>query len=201
MRADAKNAAAAGRKPRLNYENYPLTAHGELMMAVVQSGVSSFPHSTVVMQFFEAVGRYGDFFRTRKEGASPVLSAFIDVRCGFAFSIDVTKSLFPLPRGIHTPQTALRGRLFYLFHRFIKDIRSEIPHELVPTILNSIGDLMVLNVELPEPDSPQIDPLEAAVNAPSLFDSQLYLFETVGTLLSLLSGVQAEQAVLLRVSL
>jgi len=92
----------------------------------------------------------------------------------------------------------LRGRLFYLFHRFIKDIRSEIPHELVPTILNSIGDLVVLNVELPEPDSPGIDPLENAVNTPSLFDSQLYLFETVGTLLSLLSGVQVEQAVLLQ---
>jgi exportin-T len=60
---------------------------------------------------------------------------------------------------------------------------------------------MVLNVELPEPDSPGIDPLENAVNTPSLFDSQLYLFETVGTLLSLLSGVQVEQAVFLQVSL
>lgn len=102
--------------------------------------------------------------------------------------------------GIHTGIENLRGRLFYLFHRFIHGIRFEIPQEIVTTILSNIGDLLILNVELPEEDSPQDDILASAVNTPSLFDSQIYLFETVGTLLSLLSAQPAEQLGLLQVS-
>jgi Exportin-T len=95
MRMEAKNPGASSKKPRLNYAGYPLTAHGELMTALVQSDICSYPHSSVVMQFFEAVGRYGDFFRTRKECASPVLSAFIDIRYDFVFLFGVIESLAP----------------------------------------------------------------------------------------------------------
>jgi exportin-T len=102
-------------------------------------------------------------------------------------------------RGIHNIKENLRGRLFYLFHRFIYNIRAEIPEEAVTTILNSIGDLLVLNVELPEEESPQDDPLEAAVNSTSLFDSQIYLFETAGSLLSLLGSTPTQQVALLQV--
>lgn len=91
--------------------------------------------------------------------------------------------------------------MFYLFHRFIKDIRNEIPQEIVTTILSNIGDLLVLNVELPEEDSPQEDLLDSAVNTPTLFDSQIYLFETVGSLLSLLHNAPAEQLSILQVRL
>lgn len=104
-----------------------------------------------------------------------------------------------LRRGIHNERENLRGRLFYLFHRFIRDIRHEIPQEFITTILSNIGDLLILNVELPEEDSPLEDPLEAAVNTPTLFDSQIYLFETVGSLLSLLDKVPVEQLNLLQV--
>jgi len=75
----------------------------------------------------------------------------------------------------------------------------EIPTEIVTAILSGIGDLLVLNVELPDEDSPQGDILEVAVNTPTLFDSQIYLFETVGTLLSLLGNMPDEQLGLLQV--
>lgn len=65
------------KKAKLNYAEYPLTPHGELLMALIQSNVYAHPHPFVVSQFFETVGRYGDFFKTRKECISPVLSAFI----------------------------------------------------------------------------------------------------------------------------
>lgn len=102
-------------------------------------------------------------------------------------------------RGIHNERENLRGRLYYLFHRFIRDIRQEIPQEIITTILNNIGDLLVLNVEIPEEESPQDDPLESAVSTPTLFDSQIYLFETVGSLLSLLNNAPAEQLNILQV--
>ena len=37
-------------------------AHGELMLALVESKIFSYPHHLVVMEFFEAVGHYGQFF-------------------------------------------------------------------------------------------------------------------------------------------
>lgn len=67
------------------------------------------------------------------------------------------------------------------------------------SILNGIGDLLILNVEMPDEDSPQEDILEAAVNTSTLFDSQIYLFETVGNLLSLLNNAPTEQVALLQV--
>lgn len=63
-----------------DYGTMPLTLQGELMMALIRSGVSSYPHTAVAMQFFEVVARYGDFFRVRKECIVPVLTAFIDER-------------------------------------------------------------------------------------------------------------------------
>lgn len=50
------------------------------MLALVESNISSYPHHLVVMQFFEAVTRYGEFFRIRKECNQTVLTAFIDSR-------------------------------------------------------------------------------------------------------------------------
>lgn len=75
----------------------------------------------------------------------------------------------------------------------------EIPRDIVTAILSGIGDLLILSVELPEEDSPQDDILEVAVNTPTLFDSQIYLFETVGTLLSLLGNTPDQQLTLLQV--
>lgn len=46
-------------------------------------------------------------------------------------------------------------------------------------------DLLTIQVELPELEEGEQDILSEAVNNPGSFDSQLYLFETVGTLVSL----------------
>ncbi|KDQ14828.1 hypothetical protein BOTBODRAFT_32183 [Botryobasidium botryosum FD-172 SS1] len=167
------------RRKEVDYSLMPLTLQGELMLALVQSGVSTYPNLAVTAQFFETVARYGDFFKVRKECIVPVLTDFLDVR------------------GIHTPKTELRGRYFYLFHRFIKDVRQEIPSEHVPPLLDTIRDLLLIEVEAPEDDRPDIDSLEDDPNVFGIFDSQLYLFESVGTLLSLLGPTPTDQAVLL----
>jgi exportin-T len=67
-------------KKSLNYAAFPLTHLGEMMMTLVQSGVSAYPHSFVVMQYFETVTRYSDFFKVRKDCIMPVLQAMIDTR-------------------------------------------------------------------------------------------------------------------------
>ena len=57
--------------------------------------------------------------------------------------------------------------------------------ELSATLLDHIRDLLAIQVELPELDSPELDLLEEAIKNPGIFDAQLYLFETTGTLVSL----------------
>ena len=68
------------KRKETDYSEYPLTHHGDMLMALVQSGISRYPNRTVVMQFFETAARYGDFFKIRKECILPTLEAFIDPR-------------------------------------------------------------------------------------------------------------------------
>ena len=63
-----------------DYSEYPLTTHGEMLYALVQSGISSYPHRAVSLQFFETVARYCDFFKVRKECIIPTLEAMVDTR-------------------------------------------------------------------------------------------------------------------------
>jgi len=86
--------------------------------------------------------------------------------------------------------------MFYLYHRFIKDLRTEIPVDICSNIIDSMRDLLPIVAEIPEPEEPETDILTEAIQS-SAFDSQLYLFETVGTLCSLVYKSPAQQATLL----
>lgn len=77
----AKEAGATS-----DYSGYPLTALGEFLMELIRSNVATFPHDTVVLQFFETCARYGEFFRVRKECIVPLLEAMVGPRY-VAFSL------------------------------------------------------------------------------------------------------------------
>ncbi|KAF8632204.1 hypothetical protein AX15_001968 [Amanita polypyramis BW_CC] len=158
----------------VNYSHYPLTPHGEMLYALVQSGMSSFPHRAVALQFFETAARYPDFFKIRKECIIPALEAMVD------------------NRGLHNANSAHRSRVDYLFHRFIKEVRNDIPPDLSVSILDSLRDLLIIEVRIPEPEDADLDLLSEAVKD-TVFDSQLYLYETAGILCSLLSKNHEQQ--------
>jgi exportin-T len=63
--------------------------------------------------------------------------------------------------------------------------------------VQGIKDLLTIQVDLPTLDSPDDDILAEAIKNPGLFDSQLYLFETLGTLISLVSKSPDQQASML----
>ncbi|KAI0775191.1 ARM repeat-containing protein [Trametes elegans] len=173
-------AVQRDKRKETDYSEYPLTSHGEMLYALVQSGISSYPHKTVVMQFFETAARYGDFFKVRKECIMPTLQAMLDVR------------------GLHSPESSTRSRVYYLFYRFVKEDRNEISPEVAVSLLESIRDLLVIQVEVPESENSESqDILQEAVSTPSIFDSQLYLFEATGTLVSLLYKTPDQAAALL----
>ncbi|PCH42166.1 ARM repeat-containing protein [Wolfiporia cocos MD-104 SS10] len=168
------------KRKETDYSGYPLTSLGEMLYALVQSGIAAYPNKTVVMQFFETVSRYGDFFKVRKECITPTLQAMMD------------------ERGLHNPESSLRSRVYYLFHRFIKEDRNEISPDMAVLLLQGFRDLLEVQVALPElENSEQQDLLTEAVANPGIFDSQLYLFETAGTLISLVWQAPEQGAELL----
>lgn len=115
----------------------------------------------------------------------PALRAMIDARY-VAFTSDTIILIYPNYSGLHNPTSTVRARVFYLFHRFVKEARNEIPPELAESLLESMRDLFPIEVDVPELESPeQQDLLTEAIRNPGLFDSQLYLFETSGALVSL----------------
>ncbi|KAG6820945.1 hypothetical protein H0H93_009181 [Arthromyces matolae] len=160
-----------------DYSEYPLTTHGEMLYALVQSGIVSYPHHAVSLQFFETVSRYTDFFKIRKECIIPTLEAMVD------------------RRGLHNENSTFRLRLYYLFHRFIKEAKNDIPVDISVSITQSISDLLPIQAEIPDTDEVDEDPLTEAVKS-STFDSQLYLYETTGILCSLLFRSPEQQAAL-----
>ncbi|KAH9178275.1 ARM repeat-containing protein [Lactarius sanguifluus] len=153
------------------------SAFSQAPQQLFETGISAYPNQAVIMQFFETVARYGDFFKVRKQCIVPALEAMVDAR------------------GLHSPKSTVRARVFYLFHRFIKDNQREISLELAGTLLEGIRDTLIIRVELPEvdPNDPN-DPLTEATSTP---DPQLYLFETVGTLVHLFFKTPEQSAALL----
>ncbi|KAI5998619.1 armadillo-type protein [Pisolithus albus] len=172
-------AVPKDKRKDVDYSEYPLTPHGEILLALVQSRISAYPHRAVVMQFFETVARYNDFFKIRKDCIMPTLEAMVGTR------------------GLHSPDTSVRRRTYYLFHRFIREGRNDVSPELASSLVEGIRDLLAIHVDLPTLDSQEDDLLTEAIKNPGLFDHQLYIFETVGILVSLLSKAQEQQASIL----
>ncbi|KAF8896374.1 armadillo-type protein [Infundibulicybe gibba] len=166
------------RRKSTDYSEYSLTTHGEMLFALVRSGISSYPHLSVALQFFETAARYTDFFKVRTDCIIPTLQAMIDAR------------------GLHNENPKYRSRLYYLFHRFIKECRNDIPPEITTSVIDGFRDLLPLEVEIPEVDGTETDVLSEAVKS-STFDSQLYLYETTGILCSLKFREPQEQETLL----
>lgn len=73
-------AASKEKRKQVDASILPLTAHGEMMVALINSNISTYPHVAVRAQFFEAIGRYLEFFKVRKECMIPVLHALLDER-------------------------------------------------------------------------------------------------------------------------
>ncbi|KAJ1020096.1 hypothetical protein NDA16_004376 [Ustilago loliicola] len=184
MFVQSPEAGSKGRAPKLGNEalaSLPLSNLGEMVQKLVQSNVSSFPHPAVQLQYFECLVRYSNFFAARSGCVSDALPAFLDWR------------------GVHHDKLGVRKRVNYLLYRFVRDLRAvaAVPLNFVQRLLQGLQDLLVVRAELPEV-APDEDPLVKATAPAGYFDSQLYLFETSGILISLLNNAPNDQVVLLK---
>ncbi|XP_073939921.1 exportin-T isoform X3 [Castor canadensis] len=153
----------------------------DMMRTLVTSGVSSYQHTSVTLEFFETVVRYEKFFTVEPQYIPCVLMAFLD------------------HRGLRHSSAKVRSRTAYLFSRFVKSLNKQM-NPFIEDILNRIQDLLALSppgwlsgssVEhLPSKhEDPSSNPSATKnINKENGYqsllssDDQLFIYETAGVL-------------------
>ncbi|KAM4747078.1 exportin-T [Rhinophrynus dorsalis] len=102
----------------------------DMMRTLVTSGVSSYRHTSVTLEYFETVVRYEKFFSVEPVHIPNVLMAFLD------------------HRGLRHSSPKVRSRTTYLFSRFVKSLHKHM-NAFIEDILSRIQDLL----ELSPPDN------------------------------------------------
>ena len=139
----------------------------EMMRRLVESDIHSFTHPATQLQYMEICVRYSSFFHHHTQTIPGVLEAFLQL--------------------VHHPVKKVKMRSWYLFHRLVKQLRVHIG-DVAQTVLEALGDLLVIHAELPsdsaEGGGDEMSSEDHEGSADAVFNSQLYLFEAVGTICS-----------------
>ncbi|OMJ25261.1 Exportin-T [Smittium culicis] len=140
-----------------------LTDFGNLCLHLITSGVSNCVNPLVSLMFYETCVRLIQLFEYRTEAIPMVLAPFLD------------------NRGIHHHHLYTRTRIWYFLYRFIRLSRAEEIAPYTSEIIKSITPLLAIQVQV------SISTIQGGIkslNGYGLLDSQLYLFEACGILLS-----------------
>ncbi|KAI9777948.1 MAG: pre-tRNA nuclear export protein [Geoglossum umbratile] len=147
-----------------------------MMHKMVDSGIASFSHPAIQLQYMEICVRYASFFESQPQHIPQVLETFV--------------------RFVHHNHIRVKARSWYLFHRFVKHLRAQLGN-VAQTVIETISDLLLIRAELPKEraDDEDMSSDESDHSEESIFNSQLYLFEAVGCISST-SSILVEKQVL-----
>lgn len=152
-----------------------------MMFKLVETDVVSFSHPAVQLQYMIICERYYSFFEANPQLITRVLDSFV--------------------RFVHHDHIKVRLRSWYLFHRFVKHVRQH-TGSIAETVIQSLSDLLPINAELPEEtsenDNEDMSSTENDQSAVARFNSQLYLYETIGCICSAHSIPVETQVLLVR---
>ena len=127
-------------------------------------GIANFPHPAILLQYMEICVRYCVFFETHQQFIPQVLENFV--------------------RLVHHDHVRVRTRSWYLFHRWVKQLRTQVGN-VAETIIQSISDLLPIKAEVPSNDADDdMSSDEVDRSADAVFNGQLYLFEAIGNISS-----------------
>jgi len=141
-----------------------------MMLLMVTSNIGAYPVPGIQTQYLEICVRYASFFEKHTEYVQPVLQNFLQLA--------------------HSGNLRVRLRSWYLLQRFVKHQRHNVG-PVADAVVPNLQDLLVINAELPR-NTEDEDSDEETTD--STFTSQLYLFETVGCIIST-SNVPAEKQI------
>ncbi|KAH9883900.1 Xpo1-domain-containing protein [Xylariomycetidae sp. FL2044] len=149
-----------------------------MMSKMVESGIATFPHPAILLQYMEICVRYPTFFENQQAFIGQVLEHFV--------------------RLVHHDHVRIRTRSWYLFHRFVKHLRGQVGN-VAETVIQSIGDLLPIKAEVPGDDADDdMSSDEVDNSADAVFTSQLYLFEAIGSISSTTATPVEKQAIYAR---
>ncbi|KAJ1943491.1 pre-tRNA nuclear export protein [Kickxella alabastrina] len=138
-----------------------IDALSDLMTMMIQSGIVNCTHRAIAPMYFENFVRFNGYFDIRREAVTPVFTSFIGAS------------------GIRHPNSAVRPRIWYFLHRFIKQLHQPLLAQYSSDFIRAVGDLLEIRA-----DKSKLSSLSAAGGGFGLFDSQLYLFESCGIMLA-----------------
>lgn len=139
-----------------------------MMLLMVQSQVGTFPNPEIQIQYMEICVRFSSFFEKNTEYIQRVLQNFL--------------------LHAHSSQTRVRLRAWYLLQRFVRQQRHNVG-PVADVIVPNLQDLLSINAVVPNQND---DADSEDEEADSTFTAQLYLFETIGCIIST-SNVPAEK--------
>lgn len=139
----------------------------ELFFKMIESNVVSMNHPSIQLHYMELVNRHSMFFSASNSHALvKVLESFVS------------------PLGIHNANRRVQVRSWYLFFRFVKSVRSILRANFAEMVFSSIQSLLQIKAEIPVKDDNDSEISGSEAAGAGSFDSQLYLFELCGLLLS-----------------
>lgn len=148
----------------LYQKNKPNSASAEhlvqMMLLMVQSNTGTYPVPGIQIQYMEICVRYSSFFEKHSEYVQPVLQNFLELA--------------------HTSHARVRQRAWYLLQRFVRQQRHNVG-PVADVVVPNLRDLLVIKAELPRKNEDEDSDDETTDNT---FNSQLYLFETIGCIIS-----------------
>ena len=136
----------------------------DMMTKMVDSGLASYPHPAIQLQYMEICVRYVQYFEHNPAGIPRVLENFVSF--------------------VHSSHKKVRLRSWYLFQRFCRHLRAQLGN-VAQTVVQAISDLLAIKAEVPEDKDEEEASSEADdQSADAVFTSQLYLFESIGCVAS-----------------
>lgn len=136
----------------------------EMMDKMVNTGLASYPHPAIQLQYMEICCRYMQYFEQNPALIHKVLENFVSF--------------------VRSNHVKVRLRSWYLFQRFVRHLRPQLG-DVAQTIIQAMGDLLKVKAELPE-DREEEDMSSDGddQSADAVFTAQLFLFEAVGCVAS-----------------
>lgn len=145
-------------------------------LTVVCVDVATYPHPAILLQYMEIANRFQNVIEAHKELIPRALETFV--------------------RGTHASHNRVRTRSWYLFQRFVKKMRPHIG-DIAEGVIGAVSDLLKIKAEIPEDGDDEMSSDDLNKHD-ATFDSQLYLFEAVGSLSSTNTIPQEKQIALAR---
>lgn len=148
-------------------QSKPYMIFKEFLVKLIESDyIINVNHPKIQLKFFELIVKHYSFLPSQ-ENQRALVSRLIEI--------------FSSPLGLFNDNEKVRLRSWYLFFRFVKLAKPSLDNEaFVENLISKIQPLVVIKAELPTKDE------EEDVIDNGIFNSQTHLFESLGTIISLI---------------